>query len=591
MIQTLMVKEIVESEGYDNSLNLIGTIIHHQIGTDAGDGNCNLFKVRLPPPCEGPPWPWSAYLRYRNWVFCDSPRLPLPHAQHCAVGSRAACTRHQSRVWCAYKVYPTYPWRSLLVHTARWRAGLVRSAQRSVTLSCPFPAWSTRSVHGSSGSTTRTRAAKRSGSVGHKLRNTACKPRASRASTTGGATRGAVHVPVSSGVRCPALSHIVPDTRGRCAAWHRRYSCILPLKLKAVFTPFPFQVFRASVQIEMASTTVTPKTRDHENQQQYRLNPTLLFHKKEERNTVFVRDAGKGTLNGTSKYELVTEAPSVTVHYEGDTKGERCVCQKYDVCFYMMEPYIFKLISTMMPVTLVVVLATYNVLAEDADLENSIAIALTIVFLLPNLKPTPMTGAEKSKFTRNEMMILCIFFGLIFTSYPSVMREFWISDDVGDPPEADQGEITEKNNGTLQFDLLTNVLGRPEYSAKNAQDIIGTVGLGFLLVSLLIPVYSFYQYKRFIWKIRDRGRTPVIGADQQPTGDKRLLFCQGNTESTRRDKKRLCPADQEGHADDQSEESGPRPGPEYSRCRYWAPCVCAALRVERGTLGGQRSAS
>lgn len=62
---------------------------------------------------------------------------------------------------------------------------------------------------------------------------------------------------------------------------------------------------------------------------------------------------------------------------------------RYEVGFYLETPATYKFISTFMPLVFVVLLALLNVLngeGEGPDIENSIALCLAVVFILPELR-------------------------------------------------------------------------------------------------------------------------------------------------------------------------------------------------------------
>ena len=114
------------------------------------------------------------------------------------------------------------------------------------------------------------------------------------------------------------------------------------------------------------------------------IRPDLHVNMDDERELVLVRS--RKELNGTTSYNMVTEAPHVRVVYD---KKKR-YAPAYEVTFYMERPVAEQLTATFVPLMFVVYLATMNVLngsIDGPDLGNSIAICLTLVFVLPNLRP------------------------------------------------------------------------------------------------------------------------------------------------------------------------------------------------------------
>ena len=205
-----------------------------------------------------------------------------------------------------------------------------------------------------------------------------------------------------------------------------------PMKKKAIFTKFPFEVFEAVVDIEMSTTVheriVTEKGEDGNEKQVkkvYEVKPDMVLSTKDERGLVYIRDAtlpgqkSAGTLDGTYNFSIVNESPRVTL--QPDKKG---VVAKYQVAFYMERPPMFKAFAVGLPLILVAVLATFNVAAEQADLEIAVGIALTVVFLLPQLQFTGLPGPSKAKFTSNEIYIIVYLIGIVLTSIP---KEFTLT--------------------------------------------------------------------------------------------------------------------------------------------------------------------
>ena len=126
-------------------------------------------------------------------------------------------------------------------------------------------------------------------------------------------------------------------------------------------------------------------------------------------------------------------APPFNKRYEID----KSYSPKYELSFYVEEPWGAKVIRSVLPIFLVAALSTLNVInktEDNANLENSIAISLTLVFLLPELKPHTIFTQRKdgggggggggwfggvgaiTAVTSDDLMIILLFLGLVLAS-------------------------------------------------------------------------------------------------------------------------------------------------------------------------------
>jgi hypothetical protein len=138
---------------------------------------------------------------------------------------------------------------------------------------------------------------------------------------------------------------------------------------------------------------------------------------------------------------------------------------------------------------LIAALATLNVYngdPEGPDLENSIAIALSLVVILPNLKPTSKGVTSKGwrRFFSNNTAIALLFLGLIFTSTRHEDLAFTLD---GDGSGFDSGAGGSDGGWTF---------------AK----LLGNIGLLLMWMGALIPLINYFRYRVFKSKIVESGK-------------------------------------------------------------------------------------
>lgn len=183
------------------------------------------------------------------------------------------------------------------------------------------------------------------------------------------------------------------------------------------------------------------------------------------------------------------------------------LCNKYVVTFYMERPPGQKVVAVLLPLLLVVVLATFNVVqTEKPELEVAAQIALTMVFLLGDVRAEPMPGKHGNTFS-NELFMACFVLGVILTSIPNTIEfSFFTASDT-----------------STSFDAI--------------QDLLASIGITLFLVALIILLYHTIQYiriRRAIFNSQSakkvRTWTPKTGKDQnvKKSQTKRPAFQQYN---------------------------------------------------------------
>ena len=148
------------------------------------------------------------------------------------------------------------------------------------------------------------------------------------------------------------------------------------------------------------------------------VRPDIYINPNDERELFITRKPAD--FNKTDSYEMVCDAPHVCIQY--DKKKE--YCPKYEVSWYIEKSATSEIITTFAPLLFTAMLACLNVLnAEDgqgANVENSIALCLTIVFVLPNLRVQGRTNQKRNLLGRwllnNNAIVFFFFLGLAFTS-------------------------------------------------------------------------------------------------------------------------------------------------------------------------------
>lgn len=140
------------------------------------------------------------------------------------------------------------------------------------------------------------------------------------------------------------------------------------------------------------------------------------------------------------------------------------------------------------------------IIGTGPDLENSIAISLTVVFVLPGLRPATRGDGHTTtldKIFSNNMMIALLFLGLIFTSIIHATLN-----DGGILMTKDVGEGLEDNDATT---LATDAEGAYMFvdGTKYPTSIkLGVCGLALIWGSMVIPVVNWIRYNWFKYQIK-----------------------------------------------------------------------------------------
>lgn len=238
------------------------------------------------------------------------------------------------------------------------------------------------------------------------------------------------------------------------------YNAKLPMKKKLLFALPPFEIIECEVLIEMSSTT----TRDPKDNSVCQVRPNILASLKDERELLIIRDAAE--INKTESYTMITESPFVEMEYDGGKE----YCPKYKIVYYLERPAPFKITTTILPLIFVALLSTLNVFnPEDnggPNLENAIGIALTVVFILPELRPTGVDKQPRISWlggaTSNDVLIALLFMGQIF----SCIR--------------------------MPEDALETI----EYQESKRISKLGYAGVGLMWIAvILIPIWNYLKYR------------------------------------------------------------------------------------------------
>jgi len=199
-----------------------------------------------------------------------------------------------------------------------------------------------------------------------------------------------------------------------------------PLEVDVDFDYFPFKIYTATLLVELS--TRTEKTK--------RIRPELWVAKNDVRNNVtlqspYLKDGikkknkeertelYKDKMDKMKDYDFVSPCPKVEYIY--DQKNE--CCHKCRLTFYLVEGGISKWVGILVPMLLVFVLDVVNVFYNDTEngdtLSTSATLALTAVFLLPNI----LSKAYRPKIIATNMVyILLVFIGLALSSVTHEMQ-------------------------------------------------------------------------------------------------------------------------------------------------------------------------
>jgi len=195
-------------------------------------------------------------------------------------------------------------------------------------------------------------------------------------------------------------------THYRNLGCRRTYNVRLPMKRSLVWADFPFQIYKVSVLVELSSRTeTTPSGEECE------VRPDLWLDIEDERSLVVVRDESK--MDDLDTMRRFFKSPMVEMTY--DTKKK--YTPKYEVTFYLERRAQHKMYSLIMPLVLIAALTTFNVLmgadGPGPGLDNSISLALTMVFLMEGIESGPTLSDDDTPWyaMTDELFIIFMFLG------------------------------------------------------------------------------------------------------------------------------------------------------------------------------------
>jgi hypothetical protein len=195
-------------------------------------------------------------------------------------------------------------------------------------------------------------------------------------------------------------------------------SCRLPVIRRHVLDAKPFRIFSAEVLIELTSR-MSP-----DGLVEYRPNYLALID--DLRSVLNVRDPRPEIMDQMIHYDFVTTGP--TLEYTSERKevrlpnGDKQVMwytPKMRVTFYLTGSTLETFFSTFMPILLASSMSVANHLGVDEEgeyLSNSIAIGLSVIFVLPQIANKE---SFSSQVTLNDGYILTLFSAMILSSIPN----------------------------------------------------------------------------------------------------------------------------------------------------------------------------
>ena len=152
----------------------------------------------------------------------------------------------------------------------------------------------------------------------------------------------------------------------------------------------------------------------------FEMRPSFIGHASDLRNLVCVRDfKTQYKMDEMRKWELINANPTVEYEYDGGGQKELYV-PKVRLTYYLFEEAMQPFLETVMPIVFAYFANSLNVFqvrrnqADFTDyLANSIAIGLTIVFIVPEISKS---DSFDEKFQLNHVYVFWIFLGMIATA-------------------------------------------------------------------------------------------------------------------------------------------------------------------------------
>jgi hypothetical protein len=210
--------------------------------------------------------------------------------------------------------------------------------------------------------------------------------------------------------------------------------------MSPVYCRQPFNISACEVLIELTSFVgeIIPETDggDAQSPGMHELRPDLMCHIEDVRNLVCVRDWKNG-LDAMRQFDVINETPTIEVMFDQKTDkktGEVKVvyCPKIKLTFYLNKNCFQEMLNIVMPVIFcfagnlangifVLFPNCENVLLPSCHkqintegwpdyIANSLAIGLTLVFLMPQI--SSIEGL-KNDFDMNQLLVTFLFLGVV----------------------------------------------------------------------------------------------------------------------------------------------------------------------------------
>eukprot|EP00729_Bicosta_minor_P010757 gene10757-31660_t len=252
------------------------------------------------------------------------------------------------------------------------------------------------------------------------------------------------------------------------------YNCTIPMNKDSVFTIPPYEITRCHALIELQTSSLKYTDTKEKTTKTSNVRPNIYLNSEDERELFVCRKPAD--LNRTSSY-----------------------CPKYEVSFFLEKPALAGMITTFAPLLFVALLSILNVMNADGEgpaLDNSISLALTVVFVLPALQ-VQGRGNTGTSFVDyifdNNVIIFFLFLGMAFTS----LRLPRFFDEAAQHENAD---LYLPFGGWWNNNSVVAAIG--SYGAAEASGLLGSI---CFLISFLIPVGNYIRYRSFKQKIINSG--------------------------------------------------------------------------------------
>eukprot|EP00729_Bicosta_minor_P021376 gene21376-12941_t len=288
------------------------------------------------------------------------------------------------------------------------------------------------------------------------------------------------------------------------------YSLKLPLKISCIFGVAPFEVSEASVKIEMSKSVM----RDTVDGSIRVVRPDLLVNPDDERDFVLIPNPDE--MDESPMYSLLTRSPFVEMFYD----RRRGSCAKYSMKFYIERPTVSWVDpNTLMPLILIAALTTLNVMMGDEagpDLENTIAIALTAVFVLPAL----VEGEDDKIHVGFKVLwktgpVYLLFVGMILAAFCHDPLFYAFGQSIGEAG----GDELDFGSGTAPISKdADNYTG---FTVRQKISIVNWVGVCLVWLSIFPLVANIVRYLKLKKAL---GMSATVKSTLKEKGSKRKAF-------------------------------------------------------------------